>query len=197
MSQELPPEIRLQLAREIEAKILSPIAGDEAQAISLLAERVRLSLYGSLAILAAACSGLVALDRQIEHWMIAAGLISLAIGATIAWNAHAHLEIMAHQRVVRRTARFQDAMAKTFPNDPLCPPIERADLDRIVDDELSTGRKIRSHVVWSTSLATFGTLLLLSALANSFAERKDFPEEPEAKPAVAGPVSPSSPGLPQ
>lgn len=160
-------------SRRLEDIFLKGEEQDEEAALSLQVERVRLALYGSLAIAGGAITAAWGGQRVPCMPMLQAGLICLVLAVGFAWNGLSWAETVRHRRITRKHLRLASALAATFPSIPRFSeraPAEDA-VAQAMRDELAAGNWVR----WLTVAAFIGTqagaVLVLTGVLDSLAKR--------------------------
>lgn len=183
----MPAEAQRALLEEVDRRYLTTVPSFMAEAQRFLAERVKLALFGSLGVAAAAGSAIAATDFTVRPLMAALGFGCCALAATFAWAAHAWLETLSAQQATRQLTNHMWTMHQLFPSgtwEPVTP--EKLAEDRSAPDE--TSARIRKMVVVSTGFVTLGASFLIGSIGWGLAD--------PAPPAAAVPAAAAS-ALPQ
>lgn len=139
---------------------------DEEQATVLQVERVRLTLYGSLATIAGTLTALMATEKAVNQWTVGVGLLLMFSAAAISWVGLTHAQTFRYQRGTRRLLERQQALSARFGDeDPVYTPVPTAQLAQAWADEQGTRDRIANATLWSSLCIMFGgCALLMSAL---------------------------------
>lgn len=166
---------------QVEARFLRGLDKDEDEALALLVERSRLTLYGSLAITAAALTAASAMDQALNLWLLGAGILLQQAGAVAGWNGLQYAEVLRHNRVVRKLLENQAGLHARFGGeDPLFPSVSDDALTEARADERKAGAKIRSRETLAVWFISFGFALLLGAFLQALEVPRPIPQVPEA-----------------
>ncbi|HEV2533349.1 hypothetical protein [Phenylobacterium sp.] len=140
----------------VKSDSLAGVQDDEASAITLLVERSRLVLYGSLASLGASLTAAWGQSRQLCVAPFHTALLLMIIAAALAWNGLQWAETFRHHRVTRKYTQLQHARHVVFSGDNAPPPADGA-LDRARKNE----NRSREVTRW---LGTIGGIVAMCGL---------------------------------
>lgn len=161
-------EKRLLEIEKVENHFLRRAEFDQEQARLLQVERARLTLYGSLAILAAAVTAVMGTEKSLSIWAVGTGLMAVFCSVMIAWNGLHYAEMERLHCVSLHYLELKRALNERFgANDALFPPLVGGELEKTRRLSLSSSQKVRSCTLWSSILTTFGVAILLSGVIST------------------------------
>lgn len=179
-------EQRLIIER-IDASFADSIRNDEEQALTLLVERCRLVVYGSLAAIAASAAAVATMSPPPMPWLVGGGVVLLQAGAYVAWHGLGHAEILRHNRVSRKHLERQAMLHARFgATDPLYPDPGQGNIATAREDERRSGDRVRSSTTLGLFLAACGFSCMLGAFIQVIEDRRAAAQMPP----IQGPSGP-------
>ena len=174
MDQAALAEERRLIVERIDAGFTDSIRNDEEQALSLLVERCRLVVYGSLAVIAGSAAAVAGMAPPPNSWLVGGAILLLQAGAFVAWHGLGHAEILRNNRVVRRHLERSSMLHARFGgNDPLYPGPKAGEIDTARADEQGSSTKIRNCTTSGLFLAGCGFACMLGAFIQVIDERRE------------------------
>lgn len=167
-------EERRLIVERIDASFTDSIRNDEEQALTLLVERCRLVVYGSLAAIAASAAAIANMSPPPMPWLVGGGVLLLQAGAYVAWHGLGHAETLRHNRVSRRHLERQAMLHARFGTiDPLYPDPGRDAIATARNDEQKSSDSVRSSTTWGLLLAACGFSCMLGAFVQVVDARRN------------------------
>lgn len=180
-----PDERRIAIER-VDALFAPSIQIDEDQALILSVERVRLILYGALAVMAATVAAVANMARPPNPWFVGGGLLLMQASALVAWNGLWEAETLRHLRVFRKHLERQAMLNSSLGgDDPLYPHPGASKIDDARKDERGSSSRIRSRAVLSVLLAGTGFAVLLGGFLQVVEQRRSALSQSSASSTIA------------
>lgn len=172
----MTPEERRLAIEHVESRFLRGIDKDEDEAIGLLVERARLTLYGSLGMTAAAATAVSAMDRAPNLWWLGGGLLLLQAAAVFGWSGLQFAETVRNYRIVRKHLENRAGLHNRFGGvDPLYPLVSNEALLSARNDEQGAITSIRKRETVAAALIGFGFTCLLVAFVQVWERGPNLP----------------------
>lgn len=166
-------EERRLIVERIDAIFTDGIRNDEEQALSLLVERCRLVVYGSLAVIAGSAAAVASMSPPPNTWLVGSGILLLQAGAFVAWHGLGFAEILRHNRVVRRHLERSGMLSARFGGaDPLYPAPAEVEIANARAEEKRSTDRVRASTTYGLFVAGLGFACMLGAFVQVIDERR-------------------------
>lgn len=177
-------EERRLIVERIDASFTDSIHNDEEQALSLLVERCRLVVYGSLAVIAGSAAAVASMSPPPNSWLVGGAIILLQAGAFVAWHGLGFAETLRHHRVVRRYLERSAMLSARFGGaDPLYPAPAAGEVVNARADEKRSTDRVRDSTTYGLFAAGCGFACMLGAFVQVIDERRVAVNASKAAPA--------------